>query len=255
MEDRRVVAVFAHPDDESFAAGGLLAWCARRGARVDVLTLTAGDGGTARDRGGSELGTRRRAELTAACAALGARPPVVLDLPDGRLDALPADALTAAIAPALADGADIVVTHAADGLYGHRDHIACRRAVLACATAADVGRVLAAEMPRGLLLPAWRALRRVRAIPIDRELRDGDLGIDAADADLRLDVRAERPAKLAAIAAHGSQLAGGDPLTFLRPGLVAQVLDDELYTVAAGAPLPAGATRPDAGLPSCASST
>ena len=33
LEGRSLLAVFAHPDDESLAAGGLLACCAARGAR------------------------------------------------------------------------------------------------------------------------------------------------------------------------------------------------------------------------------
>ena len=33
LAGHRLLAVFAHPDDESLAAGGLLAWCAARGAR------------------------------------------------------------------------------------------------------------------------------------------------------------------------------------------------------------------------------
>ena len=42
---RRVLAVGAHPDDESWACGGLLRRAANEGAAVRVLTLTRGEGG------------------------------------------------------------------------------------------------------------------------------------------------------------------------------------------------------------------
>lgn len=42
-----LLAVFAHPDDESLASGGLLAWCATLGARVSLLCLTHGEHGHA----------------------------------------------------------------------------------------------------------------------------------------------------------------------------------------------------------------
>ena len=40
-----MLAVFAHPDDESLACGGLLAWCATIGVRVSLLCLTHGEHG------------------------------------------------------------------------------------------------------------------------------------------------------------------------------------------------------------------
>ena len=72
------------------------------------------------------------------------------------------------------------------------------------------------------------------------------LQIDSAV--LRLDIRAVRDRKLAAIASHRSQLLCGDPLSLLRPGLVERLLDEEWYDVAHGPDLPPGATDPFAGL-------
>ena len=43
LRARSLLAVFAHPDDESLACGGLLAWCAHLGARVSVCCATAGE--------------------------------------------------------------------------------------------------------------------------------------------------------------------------------------------------------------------
>ena len=45
LQGRALLAVFAHPDDESLACGGLLAWCAELGARVSILCATRGEMG------------------------------------------------------------------------------------------------------------------------------------------------------------------------------------------------------------------
>ena len=81
MTERRLLAVSAHPDDESFAAGGTLALLARSGVDVLVVTATRGELGFPPDGSisdGEELARVRENELRAACEILGARPPVVL---------------------------------------------------------------------------------------------------------------------------------------------------------------------------------
>ena len=63
LRGQSLLAVFAHPDDESLACGGLLAWCAELGARVSILCATRGEMG----RGSrSDLSLVRTNELEAA---------------------------------------------------------------------------------------------------------------------------------------------------------------------------------------------
>ena len=71
---RALAAVFAHPDDETFAMGGTLAKHADAGARVSLYCATDGDAGRASGipfSSREELGRIRRAELLEACARLG----------------------------------------------------------------------------------------------------------------------------------------------------------------------------------------
>ena len=70
-----LLAVFAHPDDESLASGGLLAWSAAVGVRVSLLCLTHGEHGHA-GRGAPGPETRplrqvRAGELQAAAQGQG----------------------------------------------------------------------------------------------------------------------------------------------------------------------------------------
>ena len=75
MADRCLLAVFAHPDDESFRPGGTLALLARSGVRVHLLTATRGEAGACGDPPlctPEELaGAGGNVELRCACAALG----------------------------------------------------------------------------------------------------------------------------------------------------------------------------------------
>jgi len=227
--DARVLAVIAHPDDEAWAMGGTLALWARGGVTVRVLCMTRGEAGSDR-RGlvqtGAELGALRSAELRASCRQLGAEP-VVLDLPDGGLAAFPVEQGVAAVRSELESfDPDIVLTLGPDGGYGNLDHMAVTRWV----AQANPRRVLHATFPPGLLHPIWRGLRRARFDGVQKGLRAASFG--RAQADLRLDISGVAEQKRAAVAAHASQLVDGDPDTFLRRGLLADLSVEERWTEA-----------------------
>lgn len=124
-----LLAVFAHPDDESLASGGLLAWSAAVGVRVSLLCLTHGEHGHA-GRGTPGAKTRplrqvRADELQAAAQVLGIARVRLLDHEDGMLPWIDPDRLDADILDEiLRTRPEVVITFDADGLYWHPDHIA-----------------------------------------------------------------------------------------------------------------------------------
>ena len=65
-----VVVVAAHPDDETFGAGGLIYSCARAGCDITVITVTDGEGART-DL--AQPGIIRRRELRAALSCLSDR--------------------------------------------------------------------------------------------------------------------------------------------------------------------------------------
>ena len=81
----RVLAVAAHPDDETIGCGGLLALLADAGAEVHVCFATDGEATIGASSSATEVAVHRRHEAEAACAVLGTRPPRFLGLPDGAL--------------------------------------------------------------------------------------------------------------------------------------------------------------------------
>ena len=90
-----LLAVFAHPDDETFRPGGTLALLARRGVEVHVLTATRGEAGSCGDPplcSPEELPAVRESELRCACAALGLTIEGLLSVSLAAMRSVPLDA-------------------------------------------------------------------------------------------------------------------------------------------------------------------
>jgi LmbE family N-acetylglucosaminyl deacetylase len=124
---RRLLGVFAHPDDEVFCAGGTMARAAEAGAETMIVSATRGERGQIRDAAAATrrtLGAVRERELHAAAAELGVQRVRVLAYPDGTLPDH-RSSLGAAIADIIRQfDPDTVITFGADGGYGHPDHVA-----------------------------------------------------------------------------------------------------------------------------------
>ncbi len=143
-----VLGVWAHPDDETYLCGGLMARAVRAGDRVVCVTATRGELGSpdeARWPSGEPLAAVRTAEMERALKRLGVTEHHWLDYPDGGCAHVDPDeavrrvtALMAAVQP------DTVLTFGPDGMTGHDDHkAACRWATEAFERVGKPGAVLA----------------------------------------------------------------------------------------------------------------
>jgi LmbE family N-acetylglucosaminyl deacetylase len=229
-----VLAVFAHPDDESLLAGGTLAACAEAGMDVGLLSLTRGELGEIAD---PELATRddlaavRAGELEAAGRALGASWTECLDFPDGSLEWAAANEVREAVARRIADhGPRAVITFAAEGLYWHHDHLATHRlAVEAVAGASDPLWLYGATWPVGL---AERLTSEVRALGLSAGLwglEPAAFGAEEETITTVLDVSPFLAAKLAALRAHRSQLGSEHLLATIPDAVAAKLLAREYF--------------------------
>jgi LmbE family N-acetylglucosaminyl deacetylase len=124
----RMMAVLAHPDDESLGCGGTLARYAGEGVDTFLVTATRGENGRhGSTRGASplQLGRIREAELLAAAKVLGLSEVRFLDYVDGAVDRVDPDQAIRQIAFHIRRvRPDVVMTFGPDGAYGHPDHIA-----------------------------------------------------------------------------------------------------------------------------------
>ena len=119
------VAVWAHPDDETYLCGGLAATLRARGERVVCVTATRGEAGgpDSSSMGKKKLGLLRTRELEDALAVLGVVEHHWLDYEDGGcadVDPTPAAARLASIMTEVQP--DTVLTFGPDGVTGHPDH-------------------------------------------------------------------------------------------------------------------------------------
>jgi LmbE family N-acetylglucosaminyl deacetylase len=162
-----VLGVWAHPDDEAYLAGGLLAAAADAGARVVCVSATRGERGTADpDRWPpARLGPVRVAELAASLAVLGVTEHHQLGYPDGGCGRVPVSEAVGRLVDLMAEvRPDTVLTFGPDGMTGHLDH----RRVSAWATSA-VRHSRPAIAPR-LLFAAKTAAWCDRFDPLHRAL-------------------------------------------------------------------------------------
>lgn len=114
---KKVLGLFAHPDDESFGPGGTLALWAKQGAEIIIICVTDGNHG--------KIGTTRVTEMQEAATVLGIKQIIFLEYRDGFISNH--DLL--AIEEKFCDYVktykpDTIITFNLNGMSGHLDHIA-----------------------------------------------------------------------------------------------------------------------------------
>ncbi|MBM3225634.1 MAG: GlcNAc-PI de-N-acetylase [Candidatus Tectomicrobia bacterium] len=240
-----LLAVHAHPDDESSGTGGLLRLAADQGHTTVLVTCTNGDLGDVKDprlrlnprerpADRQQLATVRHAELHRAAAILRVTHLYTLGYHDSGMDGWETNTAPHVFAQARLDEVvgqlvpiirqhrpHVVVTYDEQGGYGHPDHIMTHRATLAALTAAaDATRYLEAGPPwqaQKIYYTAWArsdALRTFKIMHLLRQktcLRDPDfdpqsLGCPDELITTRVNVRPALRAKWQALFTHRSQM-------------------------------------------------
>lgn len=266
---RRLLLVHAHPDDETLTTGGTIArYAADPDTQVTVVTCTLGEEGEvippelaelAPDRG-DQLGGYRIRELDAALAALGGpehrylggagrwRDTGMVLAGHGTRAALPPDlhprafAAPAVFGTQLAQLLDVVdavrpqvlVSYAADGSYGHPDHVRAHELTVAAAAARPdvVAKTYFAVRSTTLLDKGLAELLAACGGDPDRTgLRwpepDEHPGHDVAAVTTWIDVSAHDDARVAAMRAHATQIdvrSGHGWTAFAMSNAIAQPL-------------------------------
>jgi mycothiol S-conjugate amidase len=182
-EPLRLMAVHAHPDDESSKGAATMARYVREGVAVLVCTLTGGERGTILNPAMEQPGIRenlaavRRAEMAAAREILGVQqrflgfadsglpegePPT--PLPDGCFALVPLEQAARPLVQAVREfRPHVILTYDENGGYPHPDHIKCHQvSVAAFDAAADPDRYLDAGEP-------WQPLKLYYHLSFNRD--------------------------------------------------------------------------------------
>lgn len=200
----RLLAVLAHPDDESFPAGGTLARYARLGWDVFLVCATYGEGGQRGEYealGVNEFGNVRRAELEAACRALGIHPPMFLECADRGVATVCWNSAAQQITQIMRwIEPDVVITFGLDGVSGHPDHVAMSQIVSTALWAATLHDFPGQEKPTHVA-SLYYALRSA-SVPEGCKRNDT---IEPPRLTTIIDIASVGQQKLAAIQCHRSQ--------------------------------------------------
>ncbi len=245
MTERRVLlAVLAHPDDESFGSGGTLARYAAEGVEVHLCTLTDGAAGTVDPdcedclEGYRDMADRRLQELQCAVKILGATlhffgyrdSGMAGDEANTHPEALinqPLEEVTDRVSRLMSQlRPDAILTHDDTGGYFHPDHIYAHRATLAAYQATYAGGPAAPSLycsviPQTFVRTFARLGRLMGQDPTqfgrNKDIDLTRIGKPPDQIHVRVDIRNFLQAKQEASACHSSQ-GGGSGLRG-RPGL------------------------------------
>ena len=262
MLEKRLLACFAHPDDEAFPIGGSLAAHSSRGVNIRLITATSGEEGEVRSPGlaiPDGLGSLRREELSCSVHTLGLQSHHVLGYRDSGMAGTPANNLPEAFINVPQEEIveilvreirtfrpQVVLTFEPGGLYGHPDHIAiCKHATKAFHTANDASiypeqlieglepfqpdRLYYSARPQGFRTSMALKLQAAGIdFPMPTIERAND-GIDPDEIHLEVNVSDQLDQKMGSILCHKSQVAPNWPYNQVPRSVAADILGREHY--------------------------
>jgi N-acetyl-1-D-myo-inositol-2-amino-2-deoxy-alpha-D-glucopyranoside deacetylase len=274
---KTLMAVHAHPDDEVFGTGGILARYSREGVQTVLVTATRGEVGeivdpTLDDAGREairrELGKVREKELRESVSILGVKELRFLEFQDSGMVGTAENKNPHSFYQANFDEAvkrlvklirefkpQVIVTYNEWGGYGHPDHVQAHRVTLAAFLAADEARFYP-----DLELPVWKPSKLyytlvpkslfAQAAEMGRKLGiDGpwnNPGFDMAsimgDPDERIttkiDAREYFNLKKMALAAHRTQIAPDNFMFKMPDEMMREGMGIENFQLFSGTPHP-----------------
>ena len=238
LEGRTVLAVFAHPDDESLACGGTLARLSDAGARVVLMCASRGERGSVSDPAlvpdGDLAGVRTR-ELQDAAAVLGVADVIVLDHPDGELRWAHVPQLHAEIVAAVEQyRPDAVITFAEDGLYWHLDHIGVHERTYTAlgSLGSEAPPLYYVTMVQGVMHDIVKAAHAKGGVPPDSRfwgIAADAFGEAAKPPSFSIDVRDWVARKLAALRCHKTQMGRDNPIAWIDEDEARRLLGTEYF--------------------------
>jgi LmbE family N-acetylglucosaminyl deacetylase len=192
-----LLAVFAHPDDET-SVGPLLARCAAEGHDVYLVSITSGQKGFRPHfnvPAGDELGAVRESELRCAAQALGIHEPYLFGFQDQGISThAAAEEVAARLREIIGQTRpDVLLTWGPDGITGHPDHRMASN--IATVVFQQQGRL--EHKPRKLYYVVFPESRPIRERPF--------LTVSDEFVTTEIDCRAHLAPALAAIQCHKSQ--------------------------------------------------
>jgi len=246
----RLLAIFAHPDDESLAMGGTLARYAHAGVEVSLVCATRGEWGLISDPAlatQENLAEVRENELRAACEVLGITQLHFLDCPDSDVNHTDWPEVEEKIVRHIRKlRPDVIVTFGPDGLYGHPDHIAVSTLATAAFKSAGDACRCTEQLEQGLephqasklyyaQFPQTLAAELIASLSVNHDAPhlwgfDADsFGVPEELITTRIDVGDEVLKKLQALRCHRTQLEADNVFSLIDDHTARRFLSQEYF--------------------------
>jgi N-acetyl-1-D-myo-inositol-2-amino-2-deoxy-alpha-D-glucopyranoside deacetylase len=260
-ETWRVLACYAHPDDEAFGSGGTLTRYAAEGAQVTLVCATRGEAGEIAHESlavPATLAQVREEELRCSCRTMGVAEPIFLGYRDSGMAGTPENEHAEAFCQAPADEViarlveimrrlrpHVVLTFEPGGGYGHPDHIAIHRHTLAAFHAAaddtrfsglgapwQASRLYYTTIPRSFFLGMYERMKStgVDVTPFEA-MAQGLRGFPDEAVAAVIDVSRYVDEKWSAISCHRTQLNPNGPWSVLPERLLKQLFAQEHFAL------------------------
>ena len=272
----RLLVCLAHPDDEAFPVGGVLASCAARDVDMRLVCATFGEEGDIRQPGSAtreSLPHVRASELRCSCRVLGIQEPVMLGYRDSGMLGWEANNHPRAFMHADADEVvgklvqevrgfrpQVMLTFEPGGLYGHPDHSAISQHATTAFKLAANPTSYTAQLRDGI--STWAPARlfysaRPKGFRMDMALRFREAGIDTPlpsperrddgippeEIHLELDLSEYVERKMESLRCHFTQLSPDSPYWQVSRDVLAQTLGREHF-IRGYPPVEPGSTVP-----------
>jgi LmbE family N-acetylglucosaminyl deacetylase len=248
---RTLLAVHAHPDDETILTGGTLARYADEGVRTVVVTCTSGDLGEGQ---AADMSSLRQQELENAARVLRVSRLATLGYADSGMPGWPENRRRGAFFAADLREAvqrlrrivdeeqpQVLITYDETGGYGHPDHVKAHQVAIAAFATSSVAKLYYVRIPLGWSRRFVKSLRAAgidapESAPTGADAGPGvhQVGVPDVQVTTLLDVRRYVRAKRAALACHHSQMPPDHFLMRMPPRLAEDLWATEFFSRAAG---------------------
>lgn len=260
----RLLAAFAHPDDEGFGSGGTLAMLVERGAHVTLVCATNGDVGEISDpalANPENLAQVRQQELRNAMNVTGVKDVRFLNYRDSGMVGTPendhpdslhqaeAESVVGLLMDVIRDvGPNVVITHDPSGGYGHPDHRAmCRHVTEAVARsrgeAGEAGQPAEGSrahgssylyyvcFPRSNFQRMWQKMVEMDIKPPFASEDVDKVGTPDDEVTTTIDVSSHVDTKIASLNCHRTQIDPNGPFSQLPEEMTREIMGTEYYAL------------------------
>jgi LmbE family N-acetylglucosaminyl deacetylase len=255
-----MLVFFAHPDDEAFSCGGVMALNRQRGIHTTLVCATKGEAGEISSpelADAPTLGLVREQELREAARHMGVDDLYFLGYRDSGMAGTPenqhpqayTNASAAAVVPRLVRfirsiRPQVIITFDPTGGYGHPDHIAIHHHTIAAFhAAADPAYAPELGEPwqtQRIFYPAFRPemfealVEQLIAQGIEPPSwgEGGEIDVTIQPTHACIDIKTVKSSKWAGLNAHRTQFGANHPFLQVPEEFVLNLLNDEWFELA-----------------------